>query len=117
MCKSLLKPSLGEAGVLTVCPHARSYVDAQLKMSRRFDAAGLAREHPEFFAPFSKRRTSSSSSVHSGSGMTNGHSGSDNHSQPEGQLRYWTAEMCNKSPHLFDFVVTVSFITSVGLAI
>lgn len=26
----------------------------------------------------------------------------------DGQLRYWTAEMCNRSPHLFDFVVTVS---------
>lgn len=25
----------------------------------------------------------------------------------EGQLRYWTNEMCTKSPHLFDFVVTV----------
>jgi NAD+ kinase len=28
-------------------------------------------------------------------------------SAEEGQLRYWTAEMCTKSPHLFDFVVTV----------
>lgn len=26
----------------------------------------------------------------------------------EGQLRYWTNEMCRKSPHLFDFVITVS---------
>lgn len=25
----------------------------------------------------------------------------------EGQLRYWTNEMCTKSPQLFDFVVTV----------
>jgi len=25
----------------------------------------------------------------------------------EGQLRYWTAEMCTKSPHLFDLVVTL----------
>ncbi|KAI1791265.1 ATP-NAD kinase [Ganoderma leucocontextum] len=81
------------------------YVDAQLKTSRRFDVAGLAHDHPEFFAPFPKRRTSSTSSLLSG--MTNGHGGSDNHSQPEGQLRYWTAEMCNKSPHLFDFVVTL----------
>lgn len=24
-----------------------------------------------------------------------------------GLLRYWTPEMCTKSPHLFDFVVTV----------
>ena len=32
--------------------------------------------------------------------MANGHGGSDGNSQAEGQLRYWTAEMCNKSPHL-----------------
>lgn len=24
-----------------------------------------------------------------------------------GQLRYWTAEMCSRTPHLFDFVVTL----------
>ena len=27
--------------------------------------------------------------------------------QDEGQLRYWTSEMCRHNPHLFDFVVTV----------
>jgi hypothetical protein len=26
----------------------------------------------------------------------------------EGQLRYWTSEMCSRNAHLFDFVVTVS---------
>lgn len=26
----------------------------------------------------------------------------------EGQLRYWTSEMCSSQPHLFDMVVTVS---------
>jgi NAD+ kinase len=37
----------------------------------------------------------------------------------EGQLRYWTSEMCSNSPHLFDFVVTVSdhaFATSDAVA-
>lgn len=29
----------------------------------------------------------------------------------EGQLRYWTSDMCSRSPHLFDFVVTVCLIT------
>ena len=29
-------------------------------------------------------------------------------SKDEGQLRYWTSEMCSSSPHHFDFVVTVS---------
>ncbi|RDX47995.1 ATP-NAD kinase [Lentinus brumalis] len=77
------------------------YVDAQLQTSRRFDAAGLAREHPELFVPFPKRRTSSSSSLHST--LSNG----DSQPSSEGQLRYWTAEMCSRSPHLFDFVVTL----------
>jgi NAD+ kinase len=30
-----------------------------------------------------------------------------NSSKDQGQLRYWTAEMCSQSPHLFDFVVTL----------
>lgn len=30
----------------------------------------------------------------------------------EGQLRYWTNEMCTKSPQLFDFVITVSVSSS-----
>jgi NAD kinase len=25
----------------------------------------------------------------------------------EGQLRYWTGEMCSSQPHLFDFVITL----------
>ena len=36
--------------------------------------------------------------------FTNGGNGD---AAEDGQLRYWTAEMCTKSPHLFDFVVTV----------
>ncbi|KAI0674786.1 ATP-NAD kinase [Trametes maxima] len=77
------------------------YVDAQLKTSRRFDAAGLERDHPELFVPMTpKRRTSSSSSL--ASGYNNDHLPTS-----EGQLRYWTADMCSKSPHLFDFVVTL----------
>ena len=87
--------------------HLGSYVDAQLKTSRRFDAAGIEKEHPDLFVPLPRRRTSSSSSLASmTSNSTNGH---DHHyNMPEGQLRYWTAEMCSKSPQLFDFVVTVS---------
>ncbi|KAI0768709.1 ATP-NAD kinase [Trametes elegans] len=76
------------------------YVDSQLKTSRRFDAAGLEREYPQLFVPFPKRRTSSSSSL--ASAYSN-----DNLPSFEGQLRYWTAEMCSRSPHLFDFVVTL----------
>ncbi|KAI0785531.1 hypothetical protein C8Q75DRAFT_775300 [Abortiporus biennis] len=79
------------------------YVDSQLKTSRRFDAAGIEHEHPELFVPYSRRRTSSSSSL--ASATTNG--SDDNHGKSEGQLRYWTSDMCNRSPHLFDFVVTL----------
>ncbi|KAI0699536.1 hypothetical protein BC835DRAFT_536729 [Cytidiella melzeri] len=82
------------------------YVDAQLKTSRRFDAARMEKEHPGLFVPVPRRRTSSSSSLASmTSPSTNGH---DHGSlMPEGQLRYWTADMCSHSPHLFDFVVTL----------
>ncbi|EGN99519.1 hypothetical protein SERLA73DRAFT_106099 [Serpula lacrymans var. lacrymans S7.3] len=82
------------------------YVDHQLRHSRRFDADGIERDHPELFIPLPRRRSSSSNSLSSLS--------SSSASQPddyvgshEGQLRYWTSEMCSKSPHLFDFVVTL----------
>ena len=86
-----------------------SYVDSQLRTSRRFDAAGIQRDHPELFAPYPKRRASSSSSLSSArSSMTSLTSlGSEQASSEEGQLRYWTSDMCSNSPHLFDFVVTV----------
>ncbi|GAA5983098.1 hypothetical protein JCM10908_000154 [Rhodotorula pacifica] len=35
----------------------------------------------------------------------NGHG--QGHESEEGQLRYWTNDMCRKSPHLFDFVITL----------
>ncbi|KAF9007993.1 hypothetical protein BDQ17DRAFT_1275937 [Cyathus striatus] len=76
------------------------YVDSQLRHSKRFDAEGIERDHPELFVPFPRRRTSS---THSLSSLSS--SSSDTHS--EGQLRYWTSSMCSHSPHLFDFVVTL----------
>ncbi|KZT67205.1 ATP-NAD kinase [Daedalea quercina L-15889] len=82
------------------------YVDAQLKTSRRFDAAGMQRDFPELFAPFPRRRESNSSNASAGSGAANQENGQQ-HPLGEGQLRYWTAEMCSRSPHLFDFVVTL----------
>jgi NAD+ kinase len=80
------------------------YVDAQLQYSKRFDVEGIQREYPEFFHPVPRRYSSSSS-------LASGQSSSDLYSdqrREEGQLRYWTADMCSRSPHLFDFVVTVS---------
>jgi len=139
--------------------HFYSYVDSQLKKSKRFDAAGIEQENPELFRPFPSHRrysrTSSSASLatdyngHSnhfrrssgtstpgGNGITplsmtnlneallkrnnslSSTSGASDRSEThparkgeqgqEGQLRYWTNEMCRKSPHLFDFVITVS---------
>jgi len=81
------------------------YVDAQLRKSRRFDAAGIERDHPELFLPFPYRRGSWSSSSSSASSP----SGKEDPTNPneQGQLRFWTADMCNTSPHLFDFVVTL----------
>ncbi|GAA5895934.1 hypothetical protein JCM6882_005563 [Rhodosporidiobolus microsporus] len=124
------------------------YVDSQLQKSKRFDAAGLQRDHPELFRPLPSRRysrTSSSASLatdagplrrtgaatpgHHGHGtitplsMTNlnealvkrnnsissmsGHPHRKHEDAEEGQLRYWTNDMCRERPHLFDFVITL----------
>lgn len=88
--------------------HVHSYVDHQLQQSRRFDAAGIKRDYPELFEPFPSRR-SSSNSLSSLSSFT---SQDDTHVHQEGQLRYWTSEMCSRSPHLFDFVITVSVVVT-----
>ncbi|GAA6028151.1 hypothetical protein JCM8097_006885 [Rhodosporidiobolus ruineniae] len=128
------------------------YVDSQLRTSKRFDAAGLEREHPELFRPLPSRRysrTSSSASLATDGGPLRKHGAATPHHHhhgtitplsmtnlneallkrnnsissgmggaahakravgeegDEGQLRYWTNEMCRKSPHLFDFVITL----------
>ncbi|KAG8213760.1 hypothetical protein J3R82DRAFT_10469 [Butyriboletus roseoflavus] len=93
----MLKPRHGHRGLIV-------YVDHQLRQSRRFDAAGLKRDHPELFEPFPSRRSSSNNSLSSLSSFT---SQDDPHGQQEGQLRYWTSEMCSRSPQLFDFVITL----------
>ncbi|RXW23335.1 hypothetical protein EST38_g2495 [Candolleomyces aberdarensis] len=74
------------------------YVDAQLRHSRRFDAEGIRRDHPDLFIPFPRRRPSSHSATPSPPNAND---------DEEGQLRYWTSSMCSRSPHLFDFVVTL----------
>jgi NAD+ kinase len=80
------------------------YVDAQLQTSKRFDVEGMQRDYPELFVPVPRRRSSSSSTISASS-----HADSNGELKAEeGQLRYWTADMCSRSPHLFDFVVTVS---------
>jgi NAD+ kinase len=83
----MLKPRRGSRGLVV-------YVDAQLRTSRRFDAQGIERDHPQLFLPLPTRKSSASDD-----------STAPTHDQ--GQLRYWTAEMCSKKPNLFDFVVTL----------
>lgn len=78
-------------------------MDSQLRQSKRFDAEGIKRDHPELFVPFPRRRASSNQSI---SSMTS--ASTNKEENEEGQLRYWTSRMCSQTPHLFDFVVTVS---------
>lgn len=112
----MLKPRVGQKRGLVVCVSLQeadlmidlfchSYVDNQLRNSRRFDAEGIERDHPELFEPFPRRRTSSNNSLASMSSASV--SREDFNVKDEGQLRYWTSVMCSQSPHLFDFVITV----------
>lgn len=99
------------------------YVDSQLKTSKRFDSEGIKRDYPKVFESVNngngsggngngnggangngkeRRGRSESGESENGNGHGNGHG--------EGQLRYWTSDMCSRSPHLFDFVVTVSHV-------
>lgn len=64
------------------------------------------RDHPELFVPFPRRRASSSQSLSSMSSNS-----THKEDTEDGQLRYWTSSMCSSSPHLFDFVVTVSLLS------
>jgi len=83
------------------------YVDAQLRMSKRFDAAGIQRDYPQLLQPVIRRRSSSSASIATLSSTSISVGDQMKRSKDEGQLRYWTSEMCSNSPHLFDFVITV----------
>ncbi len=81
-------------------------MDSQLKTSRRFDAPGIQQDHPELFLPYPRRSPSGSSSSSASSVYSNKDTETKQQDE-EGQLRYWTPEMCSRSPQLFDFVVTV----------
>ncbi|WVN90838.1 uncharacterized protein L203_106081 [Cryptococcus depauperatus CBS 7841] len=89
------------------------YVDAQLRTSKRFDVAGIQREHPHLFAPTARRRSSSSASSgtlsHLSSAFPSTMSIGDIAKQAsnEGQLRFWTSDLCSEFPRLFDFVITL----------
>ncbi|OAV98008.1 hypothetical protein PTTG_00209 [Puccinia triticina 1-1 BBBD Race 1] len=96
------------------------YVDHQLRHSTRFDRPGLERDYPDWFRPLSPRnrfkrrlsRTNSVSSLNSIHSNISSHSSASNSTtdsflQDDGRLRYWTPEMCAKSPELFDLVITL----------
>lgn len=68
------------------------YVDEQLRYSKRFDVAGIERDHPHFFLP-TRHETCKSK-----------HQCLDS---DEGQLRFWTGDMCSSCPTLFDLVITL----------
>lgn len=80
------------------------YVDSQLRNSKRFDAEGLQRDHPDLFSPSTSPSRSSPDAP--APAPTAAASSSSSNTQG-GRLRYWTADMCSRSPHLFDFVVTL----------
>lgn len=99
---------------LCLSSNVNSYVDNQLRTSTRFDAEGIERDYPELFVPSPRRRSSSSHSLASlaSFNMTDS-SGSTKIAKEEGQLRYWTNDMCRRSPHLFDFVLTVRAVSDI----
>ena len=94
-----------------------SYVDSQLRHSKRFDAESIERDHPELFIPSPKRRSSSNTSITSLSsdGKHDPRERLKDGTKTHGQLRYWTSDMCSRTPQLFDFVVTVSCILRFSL--
>ena len=87
------------------------YVDSQLKNSKRFDAQGIEKEFPGICHPVgdhSAAKPRSASVVSVASNTTNMSDTTTNgFGKNEGQLRYWTAEMCSRTPQHFDFVATV----------
>lgn len=103
------------------------YVDAQLRQSKRFDADGIKRDYPHLFLPILSRTSSysdteteangkqklneangkKSSEADGGSSSNSSRLNSISHTREDNQLRYWTGDMCSRSPHLFDFVVTL----------
>ncbi|PWN34878.1 ATP-NAD kinase, partial [Meira miltonrushii] len=91
------------------------YVDSQLRASKRFDAEGIRRDYPHLFSqPKSQNGNGNSTTSEqddqseppkSGQSSMNGSRISP--TREESLLRYWTSDMCSRSPHLFDFVVTL----------
>ncbi|TIA79867.1 hypothetical protein E3P98_03037 [Wallemia ichthyophaga] len=80
------------------------YVDSQLRTSKRFNVAGIREDYPHLFSPRSQSRSDLSANLSSTSISPESKSSQHPH---EGQLRFWTPDMCTNSPHLFDLVITL----------
>lgn len=92
------------------------YVDSQLRQSKRFDAEGIRQDYPQIFAQNSAKgqngatsesRPSEGISRNGQNGQSGSRIGSISNGREDSLLRYWTGDMCSRSPHLFDFVVTL----------
>lgn len=97
------------------------YVDSQLRTSKRFNVAAMREEYPHLFTPRPQSRTTSQQDLKDlsfsltstsispeNNNFLHPHSNSNTHgNKDEGQLRFWTADMCTDSPHLFDLVITL----------
>lgn len=94
------------------------YVDSQLRTSKRFNVSGMREEYPHLFTPRPRSRSTSQQDLKdmsfslastSISPENNKFLHPDHNTYPkeEGQLRFWTADMCTESPHLFDLVITL----------
>lgn len=104
--------------LISDCRDAYRYVDSQLRQSKRFDADGIKQAYPHLFVPIMSRRQSSNADVEmddtspsqpssSNSSASTSRMGNMSHGREDSHLRYWTSDMCSRSPHLFDFVVTL----------
>lgn len=84
------------------------YVDSQLRQSKRFDAEGIRRDYPQLFDARPPKRTPSLPlSFSSSATSASDNNGPLNRGEGGNQLRFWNADMCSRSPHLFDFVATL----------
>ncbi|WFC94148.1 NAD(+) kinase [Malassezia brasiliensis] len=85
------------------------YVDSQLRYSKRFNVDKIREEHPEVFEPIHPHQQGTMRPRSRSQSRSQSPHRFMHHEPPsqEGQLRFWTAELCSSSPHLFDFVITL----------
>ena len=106
------------AGIEREYPECFKPIPPSRRFSRHNSSASLHTDSNQVLHPDGRQRpqqlfnklTKASVAVHPQVGhvrQMTGESNGEQQSGDEGQLRYWSAELCTKSPHLFDFVVTL----------